>query len=110
VDNVEPGMRSSVELAVADLAERLQVEPERVTVLGADLVVWPDASLGCPEPGMQYAQVPVDGARIRLEVDGVTYDYHGGGDRTEPFLCVPGLARELEGRIDPDLRDLEGDG
>ena len=102
-------MRSSVEVAVADLAERLEIDPERVTVLGSDPVVWPDASLGCPQPGMQYAQVPVDGARIRLEVDGESYDYHAGGDRPEPFLCDPARAREPEGRIDPDLGDLDED-
>jgi hypothetical protein len=110
VDDVEPGMRTSVEVAVADLAERLRIDPERVTVLGVDPVVWPDAGLGCPQPGVQYAQVPVDGARIRLEADGVTYDYHSGGDRPEPFLCDPARARDPEGRIDPASRDLEEDG
>jgi hypothetical protein len=110
VDDVEPGTQASVEIAVADLAERLRIDPERITVRGVDPVVWPDAGLGCPQPGVQYAQVPVDGARIRLEVDGVTYDYHAGGARPEPFLCDPARAREPEGGIDPDRRDLEQHG
>jgi hypothetical protein len=37
---------------------------------------------------MQYAQVQTDGSQIVLEVVGVAYDYHAGGD-TKPFLCEP---------------------
>jgi hypothetical protein len=109
-DTIEPGLRSVVDVAVADLAIRLQVDPNRISVVDADAVVWPDAGVGCPQAGMQYPQVPVDGARIRLEVDGATYDYHAGGDRPEPFLCEPDRSREPEGRLDPDLGDLEQDG
>jgi hypothetical protein len=109
-ETVEPGLRSLVGVAMADLAMRLQVDPNRIAVVEAEAVVWPDASLGCPQPGMQYRQVPSDGARIRFEVDGSTYDYHAGGDRPEPFLCEPVRSREPEGRLDPDLGDLEQDG
>jgi hypothetical protein len=110
MDDLEPGTQSSVEVAVADLAERLQIDPEQVTLRSLDPVVWPDAGLGCPQPEVQYAQVPVEGARIRLEVDGVTYDYHAGGGRPEPFLCDRARAREPEGGIDPDRSDLEQNG
>jgi hypothetical protein len=39
-----------------------------------------------PSPKMQYAEVPVDGANIRLEVERVCYGYHAAGARPEPFL------------------------
>jgi hypothetical protein len=109
-DTIEPGLRSLVDVAMGDLAMRLQVDPNQIAVVDAEAVVWPDASLGCPQPGMQYRQVPMDGARIRFEVGGTTYDYHAGGDRPEPFLCEPVRSREPEGRLDPDLGDLEQDG
>jgi hypothetical protein len=38
--------------------------------------VWPDASLGCPLPGMTYAQVLTPGHRVILATGGRTYEYH----------------------------------
>ena len=35
------------------------------TVVDARAVTWPDSSLGCPEPGMMYTQVLVDGTLRR---------------------------------------------
>ncbi|HEY4689870.1 MAG TPA: hypothetical protein VIK33_11190, partial [Anaerolineae bacterium] len=70
----------------ADLSERLSIDATQITVVGFSAEVWPDASLGCPEPGVQYAQVLTEGYRIQLKVSDRVYDYHGGGTRG-PFLC-----------------------
>jgi hypothetical protein len=70
--------------AVEDLAGRLGIEPDAVTVIDASAVTWPDGSLGCPEPGMMYTQVLVDGMLVVLEADGRQYEYHGGDPL---FLC-----------------------
>jgi hypothetical protein len=75
-----------VEEAVADLADRLSLERAAIELLGFEQVTWPDASLGCPQPGMQYRQVPVDGYRILLKAQGREYAYHGDG-RRGPFYC-----------------------
>jgi hypothetical protein len=75
-----------VEQAKADLAKRLGVEAAQVTVVSSNEVTWPDGSLGCPEPGMNYTQALVPGARIILEAAGKQYHYHSGGTRP-PFLC-----------------------
>ncbi len=72
---------------MADLSERLGVPEADIEVISAQPVVWPDASLGCPEPGMQYAQVTTDGALIELGSAGTTYSYHMGGSTYEPFSC-----------------------
>ncbi|MGD9318190.1 MAG: hypothetical protein PVG56_15245, partial [Anaerolineae bacterium] len=65
-------------------------------------VEWSDGSLGCPQPGMAYKQVPQEGVLIRLSVSGTIYNYHGGGSR-DPFLCqhkfkntepLPGLGND----------------
>lgn len=74
--------------AIADLAARLGVSPDEITVVEATEVMWPDASLGCPAPDMMYAQVVTEGILVVLEVDGQTYEYHG---RTpdDLFLCGP---------------------
>jgi hypothetical protein len=84
---VHPGLASRVALAVTDLAERLAVPESEIEVVSAQPVTWPDSSLGCPEPGMQYAQVMTDGARIELASGGTTYSYHMGGSTYVPFLC-----------------------
>ena len=55
-------------------------------MISAEAVVWPDGSLGCPQPGMAYTQVLVEGAKILLWAEGRTWPYHAGGERP-PFLC-----------------------
>ena len=72
--------------AKEDLAHRLSMPIGQIEVLEARSVVWPDASLGCPQPGMRYKQVPVDGVLIRLQANGQVYEYHSGGGRGL-FLC-----------------------
>lgn len=72
--------------AVADLAVRLGVSPAVIEVISHEEVSWPDAALGCPEPGRFYAQVLVNGSRIVLGSGGRRYEYHCGGGRP-PFLC-----------------------
>jgi hypothetical protein len=67
-----------VQGAIDDLAERLGVERDAVIVVDSRGVTWGDTSMGCPEPGVGYLQVLVDGALAILEVDGRRYHYHGG--------------------------------
>jgi hypothetical protein len=81
-----PAENRPVTQAKEDLAERLSIEVDQIQLVEFRAVVWPDASLGCPQPGMAYKQVPQDGGLIRLEVDGRLYEYHSGGSRA-PFLC-----------------------
>lgn len=89
--DIDPGLSSVIPIAVTDLAERLELPETEIEVTAAYLVTWPDASLGCPEPGMQYAQVVTDGAVIELTANDTTYSYHMGGSRYRPFLCeTPG--------------------
>ena len=81
-----PGVQPQIDLAVADLAARLSVDPSTITLVSAAFVVWPDKGLGCPQHGMEYLQVQVDGTLIELEAGGERYRYHSGEIRP-PFLC-----------------------
>jgi len=76
-----------IERAREDLAQRLGVSVEEIEVQAVEAVEWPDASLGCPQPGMMYAQVITPGYRILLQVGGKTYEYHS--DRKRVILCQP---------------------
>jgi ABC-type transport system substrate-binding protein len=95
--DIDEGLRPFIDEATDDLATRLAIDPADVEVLSAVLVTWPDASLGCPQPGMQYAQVLTDGSIIELGVgegdDMVVHRYHTGGS-SGPFLCDQPLDRK----------------
>ena len=75
-----------IEEAKKDLAQKLVIPTDQISLAEAREVVWPDASLGCPQPGMLYIQVPEDGALILLRAQGVEFEYHSGGSRGL-FLC-----------------------
>ncbi len=83
---IDPALQPIIDEAIADLAQRLSIDEEDILVMRAESVTWPDASLGCPQPGMKYKQVPEDGALIVLQVMGWEYEYHLGGNRGL-FLC-----------------------
>lgn len=70
------GAEPAVERAKEDLANRKGIDEEQITVISVEVVNWPDTSLGCPQPGMMYAQVITPGYRILLSYGGQTYQYH----------------------------------
>jgi hypothetical protein len=81
-----PYLKKMVTLAREDLADRLAVEVGQIELLAVEEKTWSDTSLGCPQPGMRYRQVPQDGLLIRLRAGGRVYEYHSGSNR-DPFLC-----------------------
>lgn len=88
VTGAQPTAQPTIlELAVTDLAGRLGITPSAITVRQVIEVEWPDASLGCPQPGMMYAQVITPGQRIVLQASGRTYEYHAGQGHV--ILCRP---------------------
>jgi len=99
---VEPGLEPLISLAVDDLAERMDITTAEIALVSSEAVVWPDASLGCPQPDMLYRQVPEDGALIILRVDDREYEYHSGGGR-DPFLC-----EQQEPQKHPQIKPTKG--
>lgn len=73
--------------AVRALSERLNIPPEEITVAAWEPVDWPDTSIGCPQPGMMYAQVIVPGYLVILEARGETFRVHT--DRVGQRFCFP---------------------
>ena len=65
-----------IETAKNDLAERLKMNLDDVTLVAVESEEWPDSSLGCPSQGTDSLPVLVDGYRITLEVKGETFIYH----------------------------------
>jgi hypothetical protein len=65
-----------VRQAKEDLAQRLNIPIEDIDLLMVEQVVWRDSSLGCPQPGIMYAQVITPGFRVILDAAGKQYEYH----------------------------------
>ena len=73
--------------AKEDLAAQLGVPPDQIK---AGLLVpssWPDTSMGCPEPDVEYPKRETRGFRLMLSYRGSGYTYHTDGQRV--FPCPP---------------------
>ena len=73
-----PAQLQAQDRTVTDLSKKLGIAKNAVSVVEVESVEWPDASLGCPQPGAMYAQVITPGFRIVLEANGRRYEYHTG--------------------------------
>jgi hypothetical protein len=78
------------ELVVRDLALRLSIRLDEITVVSIESGEWPNSAIGCPLPGADYAQVITPGYRIKLEAGGEIYTYHTS-ERQALVLCQDGI-------------------
>lgn len=74
-------------LARHDLAKRIKVDEKKIETKSVKPTTWPDASLGCPLPGMMYAQVETPGFVIELAAADKSYTYHA--DHKRVVICQP---------------------
>ena len=94
------GMEFLIEKAKDDLAQRLSILVNQIELIQAEAVTWPNASLGCPQPGMAYADVLTPGYIILLEANDKEYEYHTSRG-TEIIYCenpnppVPGTPDDI---------------
>lgn len=93
VATVSPDLQPIAEKAQAILTQTLKVDPDAVTILSVQRVQWSDASLGCPQPGMMYAQAITPGYLVQAEVDGQTHEVHLN-QQGKGLLCPPEQAKE----------------
>lgn len=85
---------------VADVQSALNARTTDVLFNTAEQVEWPDGSLGCPQPGMEYTQAIVPGYRIEVAVHGEVMDYRASND---------GFVVRCESRRPATLRPKAGD-
>jgi hypothetical protein len=74
-------------LARTDLARRLGVPAEQVSLVREQQVMWPDASLGCPVAGLSYQPNRSKGYVFEFSCRGRNYTYHT--DLHRVFPCPP---------------------
>ena len=79
-------MNQQITGATKDLADRIGVAADVITVKDARSVQWGSGAMGCPKPGMNYTQALVPGIRLLLEANGTIYYYHGSMGKSL-FYC-----------------------
>jgi hypothetical protein len=83
-----PGLEALILGAKADLAGRLALKVEQITLVTWAAVTWPDTSLGCPQADSLSSQVLTPGYLINLETGGEIYAYHTD-QTTQIVFCGP---------------------
>ena len=82
------GFEVALELLAANyLAGKLGVGASELTLVRSSATEWSDASLGCPRPGMMYAQVITPGYEITFEHQGSNYAVHANSDASHMTSC-----------------------
>lgn len=76
---------------VEDAAKRFNVAQSAVVLARAEQVDWPDASLGCPEPGRVYTQMLVAGFRVVAKTAEGEMLYHTDTRGTARNCAGPGV-------------------
>lgn len=94
-----PEEERAVVAARRALAQQMGVPANELRLISMADAEWPDASLGCPEPGRMYAQVITPGYRVTFEAEDRTYEVHT--DRNgRAVICKDGASA---GRAEEEL-------
>ncbi len=108
--NLSEPDETTVALAVDTLSRKLSVAKDDIRVVHVSSVEWPDTSLGCPQPGLHYAQVLTPGSLVLLQSNNKAYRVHVGAGRAlvcerpyrgvvqRPPQALSGLPIELLGQ------------
>jgi len=76
----------AVDSTVREAAAYAAVAATDIKVLQVESRQWPDAALGCPSPGVMYAQVITPGYLIVVQAGSRVLEYHTDA-RGRPKLC-----------------------
>ena len=83
---VSPEASAAVDAARQAAATELGVDPNQLQVTQVQAQQWPDASLGCPQPGQQYLQIVTPGYLVMISSGGRELEYHTD-TRSHVTLC-----------------------
>ena len=82
-----PDIERAARLLLADLHS---AEADTFTLISSESVVWPDASLGCPQEGFGYAQVVTPGYKLVFTLGDTSYVVHTNADGSNLVPCNDG--------------------
>jgi hypothetical protein len=69
------------------MAQKMSVSIDEIREVSVEAVDWPDTSLGCPQPGMMYAQMITPGFRVKLAAKDQTIEYHTDSSGRRVVSC-----------------------
>ena len=72
------------------LADELDVDEGGFKLNSSGRMAWSDASLGCPQAGMAYAQVITPGYKLIFDLAGMSYAVHTNADGSHMVICRNG--------------------
>lgn len=87
VDPTEVGQQ--VAAALVHVIDELDIELASVTIVNVEPKLWPDASLGIPEPGVAYVQALTPGCVMQMQVGDRTFTVHTGPGPTAKLQGLP---------------------
>jgi hypothetical protein len=83
---LNPDTQPAVDAALAEAATHLGVDSTALRVDQVEARQWSDASLGCPRPGIMYAQIVTPGFLIMISSGARQLEYHSD-TRARVVLC-----------------------
>ena len=86
-DLLQRGSNCAEVAATRSLARGLDVDLIDLEIVGAEPIVWPDRSLGCPEEGRTYALVEVPGFSVSLSDNEELYSVHTNQHGSQVVIC-----------------------
>ena len=88
LDSLTDVQRQLATRAIETVATELDLALDVVGFVAITEVDWPDASLGCPQEGMMYAQMITSGHMILVEANGAEHEVHTGADgESQVIFC-----------------------
>ena len=72
------------------LADELEVDEGDFKLDSSEGMGWSDASLGCPQEGMAYAQVLTSGYKLVFDLGDTSYAVHTNSDGSHMVICQDG--------------------
>ena len=102
--NVGEAPAELVQQAIEDMVKRFKTDAAQIHVVSTEAVTWNDGSLGCPQPGMAYIQMLIEGYKIVLSYEGNLYNYHT--NTSAAFLCeaAPITGPNTRPQLTPELK------
>jgi hypothetical protein len=95
---LDPIAEAMVAASQEDAARRLTLEIAAIRPVSVLTLTWPDASLGCPKPGVDYDTRETPGYRIVLQAANAQAIYHASARETVRCTLeeeiLPGLLRQ----------------
>jgi hypothetical protein len=73
---IQPEAAAAVDAAMQDGAKHLGVGRDQLQLARVEPQQWPDASLGCPQPGQLYSQIVTPGFLVAINSGSHQLEYH----------------------------------